>query len=108
LFLFDNKSLKNKQKTPRLVSLEFGIILTGIPELSRSPFNSNTMQSTKSFTNTQAYLDCARGSKTALLKPVFTWSKTNLQNFPLATKLNCFFYGRGTADNGLHMACGGF
>lgn len=46
------------------------------------------MQTIKSLAITQPYLDCARGSRTPLLKPVFTRSTANLQNFSLASLLN--------------------
>jgi hypothetical protein len=83
------------KKTPRVVSERFGIILIGIPEASGSPFNSNTMQLTKSTAITQPYLDCARGSKTPLLKPVFSRSEHEFTKLLVSLATQLSRHGRG-------------
>ncbi|MDP2160900.1 MAG: hypothetical protein Q8K02_10485 [Flavobacterium sp.] len=54
---------------------------------------------TKSLAITQPYLDDARGSKTPLLKPVFTRSSGKIKNRHVSYKTQLFLYGRGITAN---------
>ena len=81
--------------------------MNGIPGKTRFTNATQTQHPLKAGAFVLSYLDCHRGCKPPLLKPVFAriFMRSKLQ--PLAQKLNCF-YSRGIATKHQVEAANGF